>query len=153
MAAARPASLDAAVDALAFLDDRADRIQALVDIAGRYHDVPADVAARPFDSARRVPGCESEAYVWARPRGDGSLDYHIAVENPQGVTARALAVLLAEGASGAPLASVLAIEPSLVHEVFGPDLSMGKIMGLTGLVQAVRALAVEHARASGHVIE
>jgi len=142
---ARPAHLEAAVAALAFLDDRADRIQALIDIAGRYRDVPAEVATRPFEVARHVPGCESEAYVWALPRQDGTLDFHIAVENPQGVTARALAVLLVEGASGAPLASVMAIDAEIVHEVFGSELSIGKTMGLTGIVEAVRGLAAEHA--------
>lgn len=142
---ARPTSLRAAIDALRLLDDRADRIQALVDLAARY----GDPLRRPSVGARRVPGCESEAYVSATPRADGTLDVHVAVRNPNGVAARALAVLLEEAASGAPPDEVRAIDDGVVEDVFGPELSVSKAVGLVGIVRAVRALAGESPPGAG----
>ena len=45
--------------------DRNDRIEMLVDVARRFRRVPERIAVRPYPKERRVPGCESEAYVWA----------------------------------------------------------------------------------------
>lgn len=118
--------------------ERGERIDALISIAGRFRDVPERVARRPFAEARRVPACESEAFVFVEERGDGTLDYHFAVENPQGISAKALAVLLAEGLSGAPLELVAAVPAELVERIFGRELSMGKSMGLAGMVQMAR---------------
>jgi cysteine desulfuration protein SufE len=118
--------------------ERGERIDALISIAGRFRDVPERIARRPFAEARRVPACESEAFVFVEERGDGTLDYHFAVENPQGISAKALAVLLAEGLSGAPLEQVAAVPAELVERVFGRELSMGKSMGLAGMVQMAR---------------
>lgn len=140
--AARPAGLQAAIDAIGHLEDRAERIEAIVDLAARYG---AGAERRPDATARRVPGCESEATVWSTPRPDGTLDVHVAVGNPNGIAARALAVLLEEGASGAPLAAVRAIDDRVVTDVFGEAISVSKAIGLAGIVRAVRALAGEPA--------
>lgn len=88
-----------------------------------------------------MPACESEAFVWARPRADGTLDFFFAVENPQGISARALAAVLQAGASGAPLEQVAALDASLAYRIFGSELSMGKSMGLGGMVAMVRQYA------------
>jgi cysteine desulfuration protein SufE len=135
-----PAKLANVLDTLDLISDRSERIQLLIDIAERFRDVPARLATRPFPEEHRVPACESEAYVWGEPRPDGMLDFHFAVENPQGISAKAMAVLL-ENLSGAPLDQVAAVPPDIVYRVFGRELSMGKSMGLMGMVSMVANLA------------
>ena len=136
-----PEKLATTLDALAMVPDRNERIQLLIDIAGKFQEVPPQVATRPFPEASRVPACESEAFVWAQPRPDGRLDFHFAVENPQGISAKAMAVILREGLSGQPLDQVAAVPRDVVYQVFGNELSMGKSMGLMGMVGMVAALA------------
>jgi cysteine desulfuration protein SufE len=117
--------------------------EVLIEYAGRFHSVPADVAVRPFAAENRVPGCESEVYVWAKPQSEG-LKFYFAVENPQGISAKALAVVLDESLSGQPLEVVQSTPPEIVHQLFGKTLSMGKGQGLMGMVNAVRSLARSH---------
>jgi cysteine desulfuration protein SufE len=135
--AALPAKLTETLEFLELVPDRAERIQLLIDLAGRFEEVPPRIARRPFAAEHQVPSCESQAYVWSEPRADGTLDFHFAVENPQGVSAKALAVILQEGLSGAPLAEVATVSGELVYRVFGRELSMGKSMGLMGMVSMV----------------
>jgi cysteine desulfuration protein SufE len=138
---ASPAKLQETLETLDLVPDRAERIQLLIDIADRFEEVPPRIARRPFPAEHLVPACESEAYVWAAERQDGNLDFHFAVENPQGISAKSLAVILDEGLSGAPLAQVAAVPQDLVYRVFGKELSMGKSMGLMGMVSMVASLA------------
>ena len=121
--------------------DRGDRIQMLIDAAGRFRPVPEQIAHRPYPTDHRVPGCESEAYVWAKPNADGTLAYYFAVENPQGISAKALAVILEDAFSGAPRDQVAAVSADVVYRIFGQELSMGKSLGLMGMVTMVRAAA------------
>jgi cysteine desulfuration protein SufE len=99
------------------------------------------VATRPFDPAHRVPQCESDAYVWALRQADGTLKLHFAVENPSGVSARALATLLDRTLSGRPAEEVAEVPTEVVERVFRQNISMGKGLGLMSMVLAVRALA------------
>ena len=140
--------LRAHLETLDLLPDRADRIQYLISLADRFRPVPPELATRPFGEEHRVPQCESEAYVWATPRADGTLDFHFAVENPQGVSAKALAAMLAEGLSGQAPDVVARVPPDLVYAVFGRELSMGKNLGLMGMVQMCNAFARRHAAAT-----
>jgi cysteine desulfuration protein SufE len=121
--------------------DRNDRIEMLVDVAKHFRRVPERIAVRPYPKERLVPGCESEAYVWAEPRADGTFSYHFAVENPQGISAMALAAILADSLSGAPLERVAEIPADIVYRIFGRELSMGKSLGLMGMVNVVRTAA------------
>jgi cysteine desulfuration protein SufE len=123
--------------------DRNERIQTLVEIAERFRPVPPRIAGRPYPKDRRVPGCESEAYVWTEPKPDGTLTYYFAVENPQGISAKALGVILAESLSGAPPDEVAAVPADMVFRVFGRELSMGKSLGLMNMVNMVRALTLQ----------
>lgn len=123
--------------------DRSTKIETLISTAERYRGVPEEIATRPYPEQNRVQGCESEAYVWSRPLGDGTLRFHIAVENPQGVSAMATAVILDECCSGAPLAEVTALPRDIVYRFFGRELSMGKSMGLMGMIDAVKAHAAK----------
>ena len=43
--------------------ERSDRMQMLIDVAGRFPHVPPRIAQRPYPKERRVPGCESEATI------------------------------------------------------------------------------------------
>ncbi len=138
-----PARLAEIVEVFDLLDDRSQRIQLLMDYSARFTEVPERIATRPFDETHRVPACESEAFVWAEPRPDGTLDFHFAVENPQGISARALAVILGDSASGAPLSEIAMLDDNLIYRIFGRELSMGKSMGLTGIVAMVRRFAAE----------
>jgi cysteine desulfuration protein SufE len=140
-----PEKLQRLVDMLAATPERADRIETLVDIAGRFREVPEDVAKRPFPNDHMAPACESQAYVWATPRGDGTLDFHFAVENPQGIAARALSVILGDTLSGAPPEDVAQIPDDVVYEILGEELSMGKSTGLMGIVAMVRNYARKYA--------
>ena len=136
-----PEKLNQTLDALSMIPDRSERIQLLIDIAERSQDVPPRVATRPFPEEHRVPACESEAFVWAERRPDGNLDFHFAVENPQGISAKAMAVILRDTLSGQPLDQVAAVPQDVVYKVFGNELSMGKSMGLMGMVGMVSTLA------------
>ena len=86
-----PEKLAKLVDLLGLIPDRVDRIQMLIDIADRFRRVPERIAKRPYPEDHRVPGCESEAYVWAEEQPNGTLQFHFAVENPQGISAMATA--------------------------------------------------------------
>ena len=136
-----PEKLNDTLETLDLVPDRADRIQMLIDVAERFHDVPPEIARRPFSCDNRVPACESEAYVWAVRRPDGTLDYHFAVENPQGISAKAMAVILGESLSGSPLDQVAAVPQDVVYRIFGNELSMGKSMGLMAMTSMVSTLA------------
>lgn len=134
-----PPGLRAVIDDLALLD-RTDRIEYLIAWGERFREVPPEVATRPFDEANRVPGCESEAFVWATPRPDGARDLHFAVENPQGVSAKALAAILRETCSGRPPSELRDLDDDVVFAIFGRELSMGKSLGLTHMVRIAREL-------------
>ena len=136
-----PPKLTDLLGTLELLPDRAGRIELLIDTAKRFHEVSVRAATTPFPKDHLVPGCESQAYVWAEDRDDGTLDFYFAVENPQGISAKAMAVILGETCSGAPLRQIAAIPDDVVYAVFGHELSMGKSMGLMGIVGMVRAEA------------
>ena len=121
--------------------DRNERIELLIEFADRFREVPPAVATRPFPEEHRVTRCESEAYVWAEERADGTLKFHFAVENPQGLSAKAWAVILDETLSGQPVEEVAAVPPDAVFQVFGKDLSMGKGQGLMGILDLVTRAA------------
>ena len=138
---ALPARLQDLLDLLALVPDRSERIDLLISTADRFKDVPVEVAERPFSDQHKVPACESEAFAWAVRNDDDTLAFHFAVENPQGISAKAMAVILNESCSGAPLESVAAVRDDVVYAVFGHELSMGKSMGLMGMVAMVRHFA------------
>jgi cysteine desulfuration protein SufE len=121
--------------------DPVDRTNMLLSYADQFRDVPPAVATRPFDRSHQVPQCESDAYVWAMKQPDGTLDLHFAVENPSGVSAKALAAILQKTLSGLPPAQIAQVDASIVERIFRQNISMGKGMGLMSMVNAVAALA------------
>ena len=138
-----PPKLQDLVDTLAMFTDRSERIDALVALGSRYD--ASGTTEVPRTAERRVPGCESEVYIDAQPL-DVGLKFRFAIDNPQGISAMALADLLDQGLSGQPLDEVAAIPDDLVYDVFGRELSMGKSMGLIGMVRMVKAEACKALR-------
>ena len=134
-------SLQEILDTFDLFPDPSDRTSMLLDYADKFREVPPTVATRPFAKSHQVPQCESDAYVWAVRRPDGTLDLHFAVENPSGVSARALAAILQRSLSGLPPDQIARVDPSIVERIFRQNISMGKGMGLMSMVEAVRALA------------
>lgn len=118
--------------------DRGLRSETLIDYADRFEEIPAHVAARPFPEQNRAPRCESEAYVFATDREDATLKFWFAVANPQGISAKAWAVILDESLSGQPLELVARVPQDVIFKLFGRDLSMGKGQGLIGMLELVQ---------------
>lgn len=136
-----PEKLEDLLQNLEMLPDRGERIQALIGIAERFRSVPEEIVRRPFPEEHRVKECESEAYVFPEPLPDGTLKFHFAVENPQGISAMATAVILDETLSGVPLEEVARVPSDIIYRIFGRELSMGKSLGLMGMVNRVRGAA------------
>jgi cysteine desulfuration protein SufE len=136
-----PDKLQAVLDTFDLFPDPSDRTNMLLSYADQFREVPPEIATRPFDKSHQVPQCESDAYVWAMKMPDGTLQLHFAVENPSGVSAKALATILDRSLSGLPADQIARIDSSIVERIFRQNISMGKGMGLMSMVEAVRALA------------
>jgi cysteine desulfuration protein SufE len=136
-----PEKLQTLLDVFAGVTDTHERTQLLLDYAKRFKEVPGEIATRPFGQEHLVPHCESEAYVWAVPNPDGTLALHFAVENPSGISAKALGAILQKTLSGLPPAEIARVDPEIVERLFRQNISMGKGMGLMSMVGAVQALA------------
>ncbi len=148
---ARLDRLDQLLETFDLFPDPADRTNLLLDYADRFREVPPDVATRPFPESHHVPQCESDAYVWAIKSPDGTLKLHFAVENPSGVSARALATILDRTLSGLPARDIATLDCGIVERIFRRNISMGKGMGLMAMVDAVRLLAKRAAESdNGH---
>jgi cysteine desulfuration protein SufE len=139
---AYPEALQDLLDTFAAFDDMSERAQVLISFSDGFKEVPKDVATRPFPKDHLVPACESEAYVWAVLRPDGTMDLYFAVENPSGISARALASMLTKTLSGLTPREIATVSPEIVERLFRQNISMGKGMGLMSMVGAVRALAL-----------
>jgi cysteine desulfuration protein SufE len=136
-----PPALQKVLETFDLFPDPSDRTNMLLSYADQFREVPPEVATRPFDKSHQVPQCESDAYVWAMKLPDGSLRLHFAVENPSGVSAKALAAMLERSLSGLPPDQIAQVDPSIVERIFRQNISMGKGIGLMSMVEAVRALA------------
>lgn len=139
-----PEKLKTILEDFEWITDRNERAELLIHYGDLFRSVPEEIAQRPFPEEHRVPACESEAYVWAKPQPDSTLKFYFAVENPQGLSAKAMAYILDETLSGVPLEQVASVSPEIVFQLFGNDLSMGKGAGLTSMVGMVQAIAKEH---------
>jgi cysteine desulfuration protein SufE len=135
-----PEKLQQVIDMFQMFDP-ADRTSLLLSYADQFREVPPEVAARPFAKSHQVPQCESDAYVWALKQPDGTLQLYFAVENPSGISAKALAAILEKTLSGLPASEIAGVDCDIVERIFRQNISMGKGMGLMAMVQAVQALA------------
>jgi cysteine desulfuration protein SufE len=144
-----PEPLAQILDDFAWITDRDERAEYLIQLADQFQEVPERIAARPYPEEHRVPFCESEAYVWAEAQPDETLKFYFAVENPQGLSAKAMAAILDQALSGQPLEQVAQVPSDIVYHIFGRNISMGKGQGLMGLVDMVRKAALDHLAARG----
>ena len=126
--------------------DESDRTGLLLSYADQFKEVPASIATRPFPKSHLIPQCESEAYAWAQKLPDGTMKLYFAVENPSGVSAKALAAILDKTLSGLPPSEIATVNIDIVEKIFRRNISMGKGMGLMSMVQAVRSLAIAASR-------
>lgn len=136
------------LDMFSMMEDRQDRIQALIGIADAYEPVPERIAKSPYPETSRVPNCESEAFAFAEPLESGGLRYWFAIENPQGVSAMAMAKVIDDTLSGEAPDEVLKVPPDIIYHLFGRELSMGKSAGLMGMMQMVHALTRQSTQAA-----
>jgi cysteine desulfuration protein SufE len=121
--------------------DPSDRTSLLLSYADQFKEVPPEVARRPFAARNHIPQCESDAYLWGVANTDGTLTLHFAVENPSGVSAKALATILDRTLSGLPASEIAKVDSDIVERIFRRNISMGKGIGLMSMVDAVRILA------------
>lgn len=146
MTSTYPQKLQEAIEDFSFITTRTERQDYLIQLADQFPDVrvPERIASKPYDEGHRVPDCESDAFVWWEENEDGTLNYHFDVLNPQGLSAMAMSVILAEACNGAPLEEVASIESDVVFEFFGKNISMGKGQGLMGIIKMVTTAARQH---------
>ena len=141
--AAYPKKLHDLLDVLAEITDEHERAQILIDYAETFKPVPERIAKKPYTEDHRVKYCESEAYVWAFEQPDHTLKFYFAVENPSGISAKALAAILDKTLSGENPESVAEVSQEIVEKIFRQNISMGKGMGLMSMVQVVGNMAKE----------
>jgi cysteine desulfuration protein SufE len=143
-----PPKLQEALDDFSFMTTRTERQEYLIQLADDFKKVkvPESIATQPYDESHHVPACESEAFVWWEKNEDGTLQYYFDVLNPQGLSAMAMAVILADACSGASLEQIETINEEIVFDFFGKTISMGKGQGLMGIVNMVKAAARQNAK-------
>lgn len=142
-----PKKLEELLDMFAMFEGP-DRNDLLLSYADQFREVPPDVAVRPFAKSHQIPQCESDAYAWAVRNPDGTLKLCFAVENPSGISAKALAAILDRTLSGLTPEEIGSIDQTIVERIFRQNISMGKGMGLMSMVEAVRSLAKSAERGS-----
>lgn len=129
-----PSKLQDTIDFLSLIEDKNERINTLIEYAEKFKEVSPDLVKRPFPQDKKVEYCESEAYVWVFKKDDGSFNFQFAVENPHGISAKALAVILKETLEDESVETILSVPTDVVMKIFGESLSMGKNLGLTGIL-------------------
>ena len=122
----------------ALAEDKAD---ALIELAEQFEQVPSSIAIAPYPEANKVPACESEVYIFHSINNDKTIKYYFAVLNPQGISAKALAVILDQCLSGESLEIVAKVDDDIIKKIFGQGISMGKGMGLRSMLGVVKAIA------------
>jgi sulfur transfer protein SufE len=121
--------------------DREEREMLLLGYAERFRPVSEAMATPPYPEERKIPYCESDAYVWVMQNPDGTITPRFAVQNPSGVSAKALAAILMEGLEGAMPREAAAVSEEIVERIFRQNMSMGKGMGLAAMVRRTAAEA------------
>ena len=124
----------------ASITDRDEQMDMLIELSEEFSPVPERIAKPPYPAEHLVPGCQSEVYVFADRQQDGTLKFFFAVENPQGISAKSMAVILDKTLSGATADEILNATPNIVYDIFGKGIAMGKGQGLMGMIFFVQAL-------------
>ncbi len=117
--------------------DNQEKINYLIDYSDRFKEVPDSIASKPYPKEKKVEYCESGVYVWTVINPDGTPKFYFHIENPHGVSAMALCSILDEGLEGATIDDILNLDTEIVYRIFGHNLSMGKNLGLIGIIQMI----------------
>ena len=127
------------------IEDRSERTEMLIYWSDKYQRADESVTgSKPYSDSNKVPACESEAYIWSNARSDGSLDFHYVVENPQGLSAKALSAILSTTVSGSRLEEIQNLESDIIiRALFGAKMGMVRTQGLRGIVKMTRAYAIQ----------
>jgi cysteine desulfuration protein SufE len=134
-----PQRLEKLLELFSMISSEQERIDFLISYADKFIESPDKIAQ--LTEENNVPFCESGVYIWAKQNPDKTLKFYFAVQNPQGISAKALAVILDQTLSGERPEVVVNTPDDLVYKIFGQSLSMGKNMGLSGVVQMVKRKA------------
>jgi len=135
---AYPEKLQDFLDSISLLPDESERINMLIDYAEKFKEVPPEIAEKPYPEKNKVPFCESGVYVWTKQQNDNTLKFYFSVENPQGISAKALLAILDKTLSGDIPDKIINIDENIVNEIFGSGLSTRKNMGLTGIIRMIK---------------
>lgn len=138
-----PEKLKDFVDTISLLTDESERINILIDYAENFKEVPPEIVEKPYPEKNKVPFCESGAYVWTKKQSDDTLKFYFSIENPQGISAKALAAILDKTLSGETPENIIKIDDDIVNKIFGSGLSTRKNMGLTGIIHMIKRNARE----------
>jgi sulfur transfer protein SufE len=129
-----PEKLQSVINELSSIPEEYDRMALLIDYAEKFGDVPKEITQKPFPPEVKVPFCESGVSVFTRMQDDGTLKFYFYIDNPQGISAQALASIFQETLNGLEPEEIIKIPHDIVYDIFGSSLSMGKNMGLTGIL-------------------
>ena len=122
------------IEDFAIIEDRQERLAAVVAHARRRPPLPADEKT----DAHRVPGCISSVWLLAT-HTDGRLHLRYDADSP---LVKGLVGLLVELYDNAPPAEVIATEPVILSELgLLQDLTPTRQNGLTAVLARIKALA------------
>jgi cysteine desulfuration protein SufE len=141
--------MDKLENLLAVLDSYGDeysKADALIELSDQFETAPTEIASAPYPASNKVPACESEVYIFHKINGDNSIKYYFAVLNPQGISAKAFAVILDTCLSNVKLEIVAKVDDDIIKRIFGNGISMGKGMGLRSMLGVVKAIANNNLR-------
>ena len=121
-------------------NDYEEKCDLLIEFAGTFKPCDPNKYSYPYNKDHQVPGCESEVYLWVNKRDGGTFTFDVIVENPQGISAKALAQILIEGLRNSSADEIQAVPEDIVYRIFGSSLSMGKGQGLMGMIRLLKHL-------------
>lgn len=125
-----------------FPDD--ERVNILIDFGEKLAPIPDEIAVMPYPAENKAPYCESDAYVWSEQLPDKTVKFYFAVENPQGLSAKALSAILDKTLSGESAQVIVNIDDRVIAKIFGTGLSVRKQMGLSGIIKKVKQEAEKY---------
>ncbi len=129
--------LNAVVADFSSIEDNNERADLLIEDDESFKQGTEDIATTPYPENRKVPGCESDVFIFTRPDGEG-FKFYFGIENPQGISAMALAAIIDETLSGVTSSGLSEVDDQFVHTLFGKQLSMGKGQGLTNMIRMTK---------------
>ena len=122
------------IEDLSFIEDRQERLAAVVDRARRRPPFPADLKT----DAHRVQGCISQVWVVGTLR-DGAVHLQFDADSP---LVKGLVALLVDLYEGATPADIVATEPTLFHDLgLARDLTPTRQNGLTAVRTKIKSIA------------